>query len=186
MTEAVEKLVGLAQRGDEEARRALLMRFEPLLRAAARRVAGKHPPAGLSVADLWEEACLAFLELLAEYQPRGCGSFGVYLSKKVPWRLANRVRIEREYEAMTTAWPDEDDDERPDQAETMEEGILDEVCVAQALDQLPPQQRKVLRRIYWLAESTDEVAAALGLTPREVNRLRRRAEEKLRGVLKER
>src|SRR5690606_18214699 len=109
-----------------------------------------------------------------------------FIKRFLAWRLARRhrqamqsvfarpldedlVRV-LEHDGRLAAWDPEDVDELRD--------------LHEALFRLSPVEREVVEQIYWRERSTAEIASEIGMTQRGVNQARRRAEERLRSVLR--
>jgi RNA polymerase sigma factor (sigma-70 family) len=187
MTEDIPQQVERARAGDPAAMEWLLRRYEPLLRKHVRRLYQRIAWTGssLDLDDLIQETRTIFLELLRDYDPQRHVPFGLYIMVKLGWRAVNfareeRLRLRRELvydhhvlqqvlaedERLATRTPEDD------------------VLLAEGVRRLTPRQRHVFILHNLQGKSTTEVGALLGLTPREVRRLRERALKRLRDQLK--
>jgi RNA polymerase sigma factor (sigma-70 family) len=187
MDEVLEQ-VARAQRGDGAAMAGLLAKYEPLLRKHVRELHRRlaWTDSSLEVDDLIQETRVMFLELVAEYDPNRHVPFGRYLMVKLGWRAVNFLREERlrlrrelvydhhvlqqvlaEDERLATHAPEHD------------------VLIAEGVRRLTAHQRRVFILHNLQGRSTAEVGALLGLTPREIRRVRERALKRLRRELAE-
>ena len=127
-----------------------------------------------------------FLELVAEYEPERGVPFGHYLMVKLGWRTVNYIREERlrlrrelvydhhvlqqvlsEDERLSSPAPERD------------------VLLAEGVRRLTDHQRRVFILHNLRGHSTAEVGALLGLSQREIRRVRERALKRLRRELEE-
>jgi len=184
--EATAHLIGLAQGGDRAALAALVESYRPLMASAARssRPAKRLPT--VDDDDLRQEAAKAFIELVREYRA-DLGPAGVYLKRKLAWRLANYVRAERRRSGLRCALPSRPPTSARGKPAPAAPGTrLAGVHLQALLRRLTPRQRAVIHKHHWEDKNTAEVARELGVTLQAVTALRRRAEQALkRGLLNE-
>ncbi|TAK35113.1 MAG: sigma-70 family RNA polymerase sigma factor [Chloroflexota bacterium] len=175
--EEIGALLEQARRGDQQALEVLVERYRPLLLKNSRRAHW----AGLADGDdLFQEAVKHFLELLREFRPERCVSFGAYMKAKHAWRMANYVRHERGQSARAQAL-DELAEEVPDGHDPFH-GMAN-VAVRESLASLTRRQREVLWRYHVLGQSAETIGQFMNIGIRAVHGLKRRAELRLRELL---
>lgn len=174
-------LVARAQGGDGSAIATLFEACRPLIEAAVRsRLPIRNLPS-VDEDDLRQETAKDFIELVQEYHPRK-GPLGIYLRRKLKWRLANYLRAERRRSGrgriplrpIGAASPTK---RHPASARVVR---LRGVRLKSALRTLTPRQRAVLHKHHWEGKKVGEVAREMGVAPQAVTAMRRRAEAWLR------
>lgn len=168
-----------ARNGDDTAICELLRRYSPLLALAVRRSYLSHQVGFhlFDADDLWQEARYAFLLAVRRYDATRHIPFGGYLKSLLPWHFHDpQRRIERR---LTVSLDEVYGDSVPDPAAD----FVSSVVLRDLLAYLPPRQAHVLDAIYVSDRSIAAIARDVGVTPRAVERMRRRAEAHLRRIL---
>lgn len=191
MRKPTEELVRSAQHGNKEALRELVERFQPLVWAAARRLA----PAPEDAEDLAQEANLALLSAIANFRPAGGAPFAWYAKRQVYWGVlaaARRLTKERARAGVSLEEVRGEELSLGDLARDLspgpEEIVLAEgerAALRSAWQELTPRQRQVLAaRACGL--TFGEVAAAMGVAPSTVKGLAARGLARLQKLLGDR
>jgi RNA polymerase sigma-70 factor (ECF subfamily) len=166
---------------DDRARDKLLARVRDMAVKYSRVRLGRFG-AEDTAQDVAQEVCMAVLTALPTYEERGL-PFEAFVYTITSRKLADAQRA-----AMRGPTPVADLPDGVDDAPTPETAVLvrDEAALAFALMQrLPGQQREILTLRVALGLSTDETAAALGMTTGAVRVAQHRALNKLRALLAE-
>lgn len=188
MSSPIEYLLERARRNDPAARTALLERYQPLLW----RVVGQCRPfsrgSSVEITDLYQQATLAFLELVDQYDPARAVSFGGYLKMLLPLRLKNYLRAQRtrqrgEWNYGVAVPVHLSDHLVTHLASGFDRHGFNDESLGRAFGRLSKKQRWVLGQLYGADRTPNEVAATLGVSPRAVTGLRARALAKLRALL---
>ena len=151
-------LVRRVRSGDEEAFRALFIRYGPQAKGLAYRVVRQR---GLAE-EIVQEAFLALWRNPASYK-EDRGSFRTWLLSTVHHRAVDMVRREEAQRRRTL-----------EQKATLEEDIADSVAdrvdlvetrqrVRRALEDIPAAQRQILELMYFEGKTQAEIAAELDL-----------------------
>lgn len=188
MSTATDPLLEPARRGDPAARAELVERYQPLIRRTVQRSRRFAHQTSFEADDLYQQATLAFLELIDEFDPDRCRGFGAYVKAMLPYRVYNCLRShgrwqrgERTYGLIAPdAWTE------PVTVEPALNGDGYPVAnprLRRALARLSPRRAAVLAHLFGADRSSDETAAALGIGRRAVNLLRARALAQLRAEL---
>lgn len=177
------KLIQRAQRGDEQALRELMERHAPPL---ARQVRGRLSPAirrKLSDSDVMQEAWTIAWQHLPEFEYRGEGSFGRWLSAIV--RNASKKAVQKHF---ATA-------KRSVKAEVTQAGSLHAVVpigvgptpsreamaqelrakISDALEELGSDHRAVIELLQHRRVTIAEASELMGRSPNAVKKLHARA-----------
>lgn len=181
---ALAALVRRAQRGDDAAREEICRRFAPLVH----RTAGLARFA-LSREDAVQDAWLALLEAVADWDAAAGVPFAGYARARVQYALWNRHkkavrRLNREQSLAAPAGEETtlaDILPAPDDpaAETERRLLLQEACAG--LRRLPPRQRLALLATAVHGLTLAETGRRLGVTNQAVHRLCQRARRNLAG-----
>lgn len=133
--------------------------------------------------DVAQEVCMAVLSALPTYQDRGL-PFEAFVYRIAANKLADAQRAALRSAAPVADVPDSLD-ERPGpeaQAVTRAEAAL----ALELMERLSEQQREIITLRVAVGFSTDETAAALGMTPGSVRVAQHRALQKLRSLMADR
>lgn len=187
MDDELKERIRRAQGGDSAAMEWLLIKYEPLLRKHVRllhrRLVWTH--SCLDVDDLIQEVRLIMIELTGAFQLERGVPFGFYLMVKLGWRSTNFVRQEQMRVRRELVYDHHvlqevlANDERLS-VHPPEDGVM----IGMGVGRLTDQQRRVFLLHNVQGKSTSEVGALLGLTAREIRRVRGRALKRLREELK--
>lgn len=172
-----------AQKGSEEAKLELVERFQPTIRANARK---------LNREDGKEEMTLAFLEILESMNLEKLRSRedGVIVSYfKNALRHAYCHKVEESIKQPSVAFSIDNTEEQEREAVLAQDGwntagkdryffTLFEGC-----SELTEKEKEVLTLIYYAGYSATEIAAAWGTSKQNVNQIKRRGLGKLKKSL---
>ena len=166
---------------DTRARDVLLARVRVMALRYARVRLGRFGAEDIAQ-DVAQEVCMAVMTALPTYEERGL-PFEAFVYTITSRKLADAQRA-----AMRGPAPVADVPDGPDDAHTPESVAVlrDQAALAMTLmQQLPGQQREILTLRVAVGMSTDETAAALGMSPGAVRVAQHRALNKLRTLLSE-
>ena len=166
---------------DTHARDDLLVRVRDMALKYSRVRLGRFG-AEDTAQDVAQEVCMAVMTALPTYEERGL-PFEAFVYTITSRKLADAQRAAMRGPAPVAAVPDE-----PDEGPTPESVAVmrDQAAVAMTLmQQLPSQQREILTLRVAVGLSTDETAAALGMSPGAVRVAQHRALNKLRLMMAE-
>jgi RNA polymerase sigma-70 factor (ECF subfamily) len=177
-------LIASLRAGDEDAFRVLVSRYTPLIL----RIARPYLPNAATAEDVAQDTWMAVLRHLDQFQGRS--TFKTWLL-----RIAvNTARTRRVREARTVCWgalPDDaaawqlEQSQQPDLADPERHAVASETwrLISRALDCLPRRQREVVMLRDVEGWTTEEVSAALGITPGNQRVLLHRGRSQLRALL---
>jgi RNA polymerase sigma-70 factor (ECF subfamily) len=168
-----ELLVQATGKGDLKAFEQLVRRHQTWAWRIAYRFIGNEEDA----ADIVQDAFLRLLDASGRYRPTA--KFTTYF-----YRIISRLcldRAKRKQPLFLETLPDTAD-LRPSITETMMRHEA-AVAVRSALDTLPPNQRLAIMFRYYENLSYEQIASALEITTKAVERLLARGREHLRGLL---
>lgn len=166
---------------DDHARDVLLNRVRDMAVRYARARLGRFG-AEDAAQDVAQEVCMAVLMALPAYQDRGL-PFEAFV-----YTIASRKLADAQRSAMRSATPVADVPDGVDPAHGPEAAAVlnDEAGLAFALmERLPAQQREIITLRVAVGFSTEETAAALGMTPGAVRVAQHRGLTRLRSLLGE-
>lgn len=173
------KLMAQAQDGDREAYRKLLEGITPYLRSLAARCF-KQPS---DIEDAVQEVLLTVHMVRHAYDPGR--PFGPWLVAIANRRIIDRLRRDTRRKAREVALS-ADYETFADPATNLSGGTADEVALAQAIEQLPPDQRQTIRMLKLNELSLKEASAASGRSIPALKVATHRAVRSLRRILKQR
>ncbi|MDK2856003.1 MAG: polymerase sporulation-specific sigma factor [Bacillota bacterium] len=187
----LEYLVRAAQRGEEAALSELVRRFQPLIWAAARRLA----PEADDAEDLAQEGNLALIRAIQNFRPAGGAPFPWYAKRQVYWAVRTAARELRRSRRREEACLDQEGqdglallDRLADPGLGPEEAALagwERRALRAAWHQLTPRQQAVLAfraRGY----TFERLAAALAVRPSTAKGAYARAVARLKKILADR
>jgi RNA polymerase sigma-70 factor (ECF subfamily) len=175
---SLRELAAAATR-DTHARDALLVRIRDMALKYSRVRLGRFG-AEDTAQDVAQEVCMAVMTALPTYQERGL-PFEAFVYTITSRKLADAQRA-----AMRGPAPVESVPDGPDESPSPESVAVmrDEAAAAMSLmQQLPSQQREILTLRVAVGMTTDETAAALGMSPGAVRVAQHRALTKLRAMV---
>ena len=175
---SLRELAAAATR-DTHARDALLVRIRDMALRYSRVRLGRFG-AEDTAQDVAQEVCMAVMTALPTYEERGL-PFEAFVYAITSRKLADAQRAAMRNPAPVESVPDgPDDGPSPESVAVMR----DEAATAMALMQeLPAQQREILILRVAVGMSTDETAAALGMSPGAIRVAQHRALTKLRALI---
>ncbi|HEX6056899.1 MAG TPA: sigma-70 family RNA polymerase sigma factor [Intrasporangium sp.] len=164
---------------DDVARDQLVRRVRELALRYARVRLGRFGAEDLAQ-DVAQEVCMAVVAAVPTYEERGL-PFEAFVYRIAAHKLADVQRVEMRAPAPVPDLPD-----RVDDAPTPEEAAVarDEAGLALSLlRKLPEAQREILILRVAVGMSTEETAAAIGMSPGAVRVAQHRALARLRTML---
>lgn len=164
---------------DVVARDELVRRVRDLALRYARVRLGRFGAEDLAQ-DVAQEVCMAVVAAVPTYEERGL-PFEAFVYRIASHKLADVQRAEMRGPTPVTDLPD-----RVDEAPTPEEAavVSDDAALALSLLQrLPEAQREILILRVAVGMSTEETAAAIGMSPGAVRVAQHRALARLRAML---
>ncbi len=173
-----------AKSGSEEAKLQLLERLKPLMVSAVNRCGFGHDRE-----DLLQEAALAVLGGIQEYDEARQVPFLLYIKQKVYFHILNLSRKHRPAESLNAPSDSEEGTEYmdllPDGSDPAQDFLAKEQSKAlyEALRSLEPRQRQVIESYYFQRKTMKQIAKAMNVSTKTVQRIRRRALEILSNLL---
>ena len=175
---SLRELAAAATR-NTQARDALLVRVRDMALKYSRVRLGRFG-AEDTAQDVAQEVCMAVMTALPTYEERGL-PFEAFVYTITSRKLADAQRAAMKGPAPVAAVPDGPDDAPSPESVAV---MRDQAAVAMNLmQQLPSQQREILTLRVAVGLSTDETAAALGMSPGAVRVAQHRALNKLRTMI---
>lgn len=172
------KLMARSQDGDREAYRTLLEGVTPYIRSLAARCF-KQPT---DVEDAVQDVLLTIHMVRHAYDPDR--PFGPWLAAIANRRIIDRLRRETRRKAREVALS-ADHETFAEPLANLHTEKPDEVALAQAIEQLPPDQRQTIRMLKLNEMSLKEAAAASGRSIPALKVATHRAIKSLRRMLKQ-
>ena len=175
---SLRELAAAATR-DTHARDVLLVRIRDMALRYSRVRLGRFG-AEDTAQDVAQEVCMAVVTALPTYEERGL-PFEAFVYAITSRKLSDAQRAAMRNPAPVESVPDgPDDGPSPESVAVMR----DDAATAMALMQeLPAQQREILTLRVAVGMSTDETAAALGMSPGAIRVAQHRALTKLRALI---
>jgi RNA polymerase sigma-70 factor (ECF subfamily) len=175
---SLRELAALAVR-DTDARDVLLTRVRDMALRYARVRLGRFG-AEDTAQDVAQEVCMAVVTALPTYEERGV-PFEAFVYTITSRKLADAQRAAMRGPAPVADLPDgPDDGPSPESVAVMRD---DAATAMTLMQQLPGQQREILTLRVAVGMSTDETAAALGMSTGAVRVAQHRALTKLRALV---
>lgn len=164
---------------DPHARDLLLARVRDMALRYARVRLGRFGAEDIAQ-DVAQEVCMAVVTALPTYEERGL-PFEAFVYTITSRKLADAQRAAMRGPAPVADIPDGPaDGPSPESVAIMRD---DAATAMTLMRQLPPQQREILTLRVAVGMSTEETAAALGMSPGAVRVAQHRALGKLRGMI---
>ena len=173
------RLMARAQDGDRAAYRMLLDDITPYLRSLAGRCFNQP----VDVEDAVQDALLTVHLVRHAYDPKR--PFGPWLAAIANRRIIDRLRRDTRRRAREVALA-ADHETFADPAANISSSAPDEAALAEAIEQLPPDQRQTIRMLKLNEMSLKEAAAASGRSIPALKVATHRAVKSLRRILKQR
>jgi RNA polymerase sigma-B factor len=186
--ESQELTAAWCEHHDRQARRELIERHLPLVRAVARRFAHR----GEALEDLVQVGAVGLIKAVDRFDPARGVTLGAYAAPTIAGEIRNHlrdratlIRLPRDAEPETPArfplplettielWPDV-------AAERGLERSEDRALLADGLRALPSRERRIVHLRYFGGLSQRGIAAELGISQVHVSRLLRESLGKLR------
>jgi RNA polymerase sigma factor (sigma-70 family) len=163
-------LVERCNRGDQDAWRELLNRYQRLVYSIARLLC----PPGEDASDIFQQVWLELYQQLG--QLRNVEALPGWLSTVTRRRAYALMRSRHGSEPI--------DEDTPDQSEALRQ-VENEHMIERALDQMPDRCRTLINFLYFEAKepSYSEIAAAMGMPEASIGPTRARCLEKLRNLI---
>mgnify|MGYP000270948658 CR=1 FL=1 len=184
----IKQLVSQAREGSTDASRELLSRLQPLILSVIRR----HNT-GSDREDLLQEAALAILEGIRDYDEAKGIPFLAYIKVKLNFHIYNICRRERKREYHTASGNASGSSDEadlltllPDEREDTPAYILkaeQSTAIREALSALDPRHRQVIILYYFNRISLKDIAIKLGISYKTAQRYKARAEKQLSVLL---
>lgn len=180
-----DDLVSDARDGNPAALSRLWETCAPILEAALRRQRAGVSSADIS--DLAQEAAVLFLEIVRRgpSEREAPEPFGRRYARALFWKIHDYLRSERRRRGRQTLLSDDLLERALQRRAAGERPSLPGRSVTRALEQLSPRQRAVIHGLYFQERSVGSLASELGIAPRSITTLRRRAFAVLRPILDE-
>jgi len=173
-------LVSLCLMGDSQAWEALIVRYRRLIYSIPVRFS--FSPADAS--DVFQAVCLKLIEHLHELKDD---------TKVSAWLITTTTRqcIHLRSQKFREAGSDEDVEEPPDPAETLETirvQVEEQLVVRDSVEQLPDRCRQLIELLYFdtRSPSYEDVSQMLGMPVPSIGPTRARCLDKLRTILRRR
>jgi len=190
-SEAVNRqLIEQARVGDQAALGELLENYRDYLRGLAEKLLDDRAAARIDASDVVQQTCLSVHKQIAAFEGKDAAQFAAWLRQIHERNIRNAVRdqlhagkraIEREKRL-----PDADiHAARQTTASQYVARKEESAQLARAIEQLPDDEREVLRRRYLEGESMVDIAAGMGLTKDALVWLLKRAMTNVRRHLPE-
>ena len=173
------RLMAQAQDGDRAAYRMLLEGITPYIRS----LAGRCFKQSADAEDAVQDVLLTIYMVRHAYDPSR--PFGPWLAAIANRRIIDRLRRDTRRKAREVALST-DHETFTDPATNLSGGTADEVALARAIEQLPPDQRQTIRMLKLNELSLKEAAAASGRSIPALKVATHRAIRNLRRILKQR
>ena len=181
----LKDLVEEAKAGSQDAQTELLDRLKPLLLYTLKRYAW-----GMDWKEMLQEANLAVLEGIREYNEDTGVPFLAYLKTKLAFHIYNQSRKQRVMYSLNTSADEETGQELLDRIADETANPLGDVlrkehkmAVRSALNRLDPPLRQVILLHYYRGMSLKSIAKAQGVCYKTVLRRKDKALEKLSEIL---
>lgn len=173
-----------AKSGSEEAKIQLLERLKPLMLSAVNRYGFGHDRE-----DLLQEAVVAVLEGIQEYDEAKQVPFLLYIKQKVYFRIFNLSRKYRPAESLNMPSDSEEGSEFMDllSEDSDPARVLlakeQSTALREALNSLEPRQRQVIELYFYQRKTIKHIARIMNVSTKTVQRIRKRAIEILSNLL---
>jgi RNA polymerase sigma-70 factor, ECF subfamily len=165
-----------------------LARFEPLLRARARRLIGPRLRPVLASSDLLQETLSIAVRRFAELSGRPARQVLAWLLRSMQLRLMRHVRDHHEELSGRRGDSPAGELAAPTSTPALSRLVREEVreALRELIGTLPEPERRVIVLVYQERQPTAEIAAELGRSEGAVRALHQRAVRRLRQQLGDR
>ncbi len=178
------RLVTRAVAGEPDAIETLITGVRQRVHRYCRARLRGYPGADVVAEDVAQEVCVAVLTALPHYQDTG-RPFEAFVFRVAGFKVADAQRHALGREQVVDEVPDSASTALADDPEASAVLRLQADHVTLLMEQLPGQQREVLVMRVAVGMSTEQTAAALGMTPGAVRVTQHRALARLRAMLAE-
>lgn len=178
MSFLLQKTLEKAKEGSKTAKEELLNRLQPMINAAVNRNWGDDKE------DLYQEACIAVLECIKDYDPGRGVPFLLYVKKMLNFRLFNITRRRRHIISLDQRLSVDDGegstfgDLLPSGEPNIQDIIIQKEDIKElyaAIQQLTPKQRQVILMHFFEGIKYKDIAQKRGKHYKSVLRLKDRA-----------
>ena len=165
-----------------------LARFEPILRARARRLIGERLRPVLAPSDLLQETLSIAVRRFAELSGRPPRQVLAWLLRSMQFRLMRYVRDHRDELAGHQGRSAAGELAARSSSAALSRMVREELrgALRELIEALPEAERRVILLLYQEKQTTAEIAAELGRSEGAVRALHQRAVRRLRQQLGER
>lgn len=187
-----ERVVARYREGDASAVGELFERYLPLLRARVRRRLPARVRRKVAESDVIQEALLGAIRRIGDFEDRGEGSFGAWLTTIVDRRLTDQMRrfvdagkrnVNREISVGDTPAAGQRAADTPSvSGDLQRKEALDAVMAS--VDSLAPADQRILRLVHFRGQTLANAAELLGVTPDAARMRYGRALVRLQSALK--
>ncbi|MGJ7440148.1 RNA polymerase sigma factor ShbA [Aquipuribacter sp. MA13-6] len=176
------QLVVRAVAGESDAIETLITGVRQRVHRYCRARLRGYPGADQAADDVAQEVCVAVLTALPTYVDTG-RPFEAFVFRVAGYKVADAQRAALGREQSTDQVPDSASQALADSPERSAVVLTEADRVTRLMEQLPGQQREVLVLRVAVGMSTEETAAALGMSPGAVRVAQHRALARLRALL---
>jgi RNA polymerase sigma-70 factor (ECF subfamily) len=188
-----EEIVARIRNGDDHAARALLDRYRPVLRGRVRNRMNGKVRRRIAESDVIQEAFIAVMNRLDDFEDRGEGSFGRWLNSVLEHKILDQLRrhvvaykrsVDHEETNPDTKAPDVVSATRttPSQRIATDEAVR---AVHNTLQALPDDYRRVLTLVHFNGLKLNDAALSLQRSEAATRSLYGRALRRLRAALED-
>jgi RNA polymerase sigma-70 factor (subfamily 1) len=183
-----EEFVERVRSGDSIAALALLERYLPLLRSRVRRRLDRKVRRRVAESDVIQETFIAVMSRLDDFEDRGEGSFGAWLSSVLDHKIIDQLRRHVSAEKRSVNHEETKSDAQTASAvasdwRTASQTLATNEAVRAVHDKLtalPEDYRSVLKLVHFEGMKLDDAALVLNRSREAVRRLYGRALSSLR------
>ncbi|WP_336920771.1 RNA polymerase sigma factor ShbA [Aquipuribacter sp. SD81] len=178
------RLVARAVAGEPDAVETLVAGVRQRVHRYCRARLRGYPGAEQAADDVAQEVCVAVLTALPHYEDTG-RPFEAFVFRVAGFKVADAQRQALGREQPVGDLPDSESDALADSPERSAVVASEADRVTRLMERLPGQQREVLVLRVAVGMSTDETAAALGMSPGAVRVTQHRALARLRVLVED-
>ena len=187
-----QRLISLAQKGDEAAKRELVVQNSPLVKSILRRYRNK----GVEYDDLFQLGCIGLLKAIANFSETFDVRFSTYAVPMIAGEIKRYLRddgyvkVSRSTKSLACkiAYFTDEFKLREGRSPTLEEitggdktdDEIDKIIIKEGISKLSERERKIILLRYYRDKTQSEVARELNVSQVQISRLESRIIEKLR------